>query len=101
MDDVGVRHLISSLCFSSSSSGLSKTYLKILVSDAQADHIIGTSGTKIQDFRSRSSAQIQILNDVVFPVITERVVMICGSPDEVLTAMALLLDKILPEVNDS
>lgn len=64
----------------------------------QAGHIIGSSGTKIHDFRTRSGAQIQISSNVVFPGTEDRVVMVCGLSDEVLGAVALLLDDILPKV---
>lgn len=75
------------------------TYVKFLLSNAEAGSIIGKGGSTITEFQSRSGAKIQLSrNYEVFPGTPDRIVMVSGFLDDILKAVDLILCKLLDEV---
>ncbi|KAK4356458.1 hypothetical protein RND71_025429 [Anisodus tanguticus] len=74
------------------------TYVKFLLSNAEAGSIIGKGGATISDLQSRSGARIQLSrNYEVFPGTSDRIVMVSGFLDDILKAVDLILGKLLDE----
>lgn len=74
------------------------TYVKFLLSNAEAGSIIGKGGSTITEFQSRSGARIQLSrNYEVFPGTSDRIVMVSGFLDDILKAVDLILGKLLDE----
>lgn len=74
------------------------TYVKFLLSNAEAGSIIGKGGSTITEFQSRSGARIQLSrNFEFFPGTSDRVVMVSGLLDDLLKAVDLILGKLLDE----
>ncbi|KAF3619921.1 putative histone H2B.1-like [Capsicum annuum] len=74
------------------------TYVKFLLSNAEAGSIIGKGGSTITDFQARTGARIQLSrNYEVFPGTPDRIVMVSGFLDDILKAVDLILGKLLDE----
>ncbi|XP_004250025.1 protein BTR1-like [Solanum lycopersicum] len=74
------------------------TYVKFLLSNAEAGSIIGKGGSTITEFQSRSGARIQLSrNYEVFPGTPDRIVMVSGFLDDILKAVDLILGKLMDE----
>ncbi|XP_049372129.1 protein BTR1-like [Solanum verrucosum] len=74
------------------------TYVKFLLSNAEAGSIIGKGGSTITEFQSRSGARIQLSrNYEVFPGTPDRIVMVTGFLDDILKAVDLILGKLMDE----
>ncbi|GAA0170123.1 RNA metabolism protein [Lithospermum erythrorhizon] len=74
------------------------TYIKFLLSNAEAGSVIGKGGSTINDFQSQSGARIQLSrNFEFFPGTSDRIVMVSGNIDDVLKAIDLVLTKVLEE----
>lgn len=75
------------------------TYVKFLLSNAEAGSIIGKGGSTITEFQSRSGARIKLSrNYEVFPGTPDRIIMVSGFLDDILKAVDLILGKLLDEV---
>jgi len=73
--------------------------LRFLVSNAAAGSVIGKGGATVSDFQSQSGARIQLSrNHEYFPGTTDRIILVTGSINEILTAVNLILQKLLSEV---
>ncbi|KAI9098401.1 hypothetical protein K1719_025026 [Acacia pycnantha] len=76
------------------------TYVRFLVSNASAGSVIGKGGSTITDFQSQSGARIQLSrNHEFFPGTTDRIIMVSGAINELLTAAELILSKLLSELH--
>ncbi|KAL5717060.1 Protein btr1 [Ranunculus cassubicifolius] len=76
------------------------SHIRFLVSNGAAGSVIGKGGSTITEFQSQSGARIQLSrNNEYFPGTSDRIVMVSGTFDCVLTAMELILDKLVGEVN--
>jgi RNA-binding protein Nova len=74
------------------------TFLRFLVSNAEAGSVIGKGGSAITDFQSQSGARIQLSrNFEFFPGTSDRIIMVSGSVNEILKAVELILSKLLNE----
>ncbi|GMP68537.1 hypothetical protein CsSME_00028128 [Camellia sinensis var. sinensis] len=74
------------------------TYIRFLVSNAEAGSVIGKGGSTITDFQSQSGARIQLSrNHELFPGTSDRIIMVSGTVDEILKGMELILAKLLNE----
>lgn len=74
------------------------TYLRFLVSNAEAGSVIGKGGSSISDFQSQSGARIQLSrNYEYFPGTSDRIIMVSGTIEETLKAVELILAKLLNE----
>ncbi|KAK9811410.1 hypothetical protein WJX72_003480 [[Myrmecia] bisecta] len=79
-------------------AGEAKVIAKFLVSNAAAGSIIGKAGANIAEFQTQSSARIQLSrSNEFFPGTQERVMLISGVVNQVLTALHLVLQKIKGE----
>lgn len=75
-------------------------HIRFLVSNGAAGSVIGKGGSTITEFQSQSGARIQLSrNTEYYPGTTDRIVMISGAFDEVMTALELILTKLVGEVN--
>ena len=75
------------------------TFIRFLVSNAEAGSVIGKGGSTISDFQSQSGARIQLSrNHEFFPGTSDRIIMVSGTIGETLKAMDLILAKLLNEV---
>lgn len=73
--------------------------VRFLISNAAAGSVIGKGGATISDFQAQSGARIQLSrNHEYFPGTTDRIILLSGTVSEVLTALHLILTKILNEV---
>ncbi|GFZ05879.1 binding to TOMV RNA 1L [Actinidia rufa] len=74
------------------------TFIRFLVSNAEAGSVIGKGGSTISDFQSQSGARIQLSrNHEFFPGTSDRIIMVSGTIGETLKAMDLILAKLLTE----
>ncbi|KAL6545391.1 hypothetical protein OROGR_009265 [Orobanche gracilis] len=74
------------------------TYLRFLLSNAEAGSIIGKGGSTINDIQSQSGARIQLSrNFEYFPGTSDRIIMVSGQVDDILKAVDLILSKLLDE----
>ncbi|KAK6775245.1 hypothetical protein RDI58_026246 [Solanum bulbocastanum] len=74
------------------------TYVKFLLSNAEAGSIIGKGGSTITEFQLGSGARIQLSrNYEVFPGTPDRIVMVSGFLDDILKAVDLILGKLMDE----
>ncbi|KAM7463846.1 hypothetical protein LguiA_031967 [Lonicera macranthoides] len=74
------------------------TFLRFLVSNAEAGSVIGKGGSAITDFQSQSGARIQLSrNFEFFPGTSDRIIMVSGTVNEILKAVELILAKLLNE----
>ncbi|KAK1382575.1 Far upstream element-binding protein [Heracleum sosnowskyi] len=74
------------------------TYLKFLISNAEAGIVIGKGGCTVSDFQSQSETLIQLSrNYEFFPGTSDRIVMVSGPINCVLKAVELILEKFLNE----
>ncbi|KAL3630091.1 hypothetical protein CASFOL_023075 [Castilleja foliolosa] len=77
------------------------TYLRFLLSNAEAGSVIGKGGSTINDIQSQSGARIQLSrNFEYFPGTSDRVIMVSGRVDDILKAVDLILSKLLDEAGD-
>ncbi|XP_011622887.1 protein BTR1 isoform X2 [Amborella trichopoda] len=75
--------------------------VRFLVSNAAAGSVIGKGGSTITEFQSQSGARIQLSrNHEYFPGTTDRIIMISGTVDEILTAMDFILSKLQSELHN-
>ncbi|OIW13212.1 hypothetical protein TanjilG_17655 [Lupinus angustifolius] len=76
------------------------TYVRFLVSNSAAGSVIGKGGSTITDFQSQSGARIQLSrNHEFFPGTTDRIIMVSGTINEILSAVELILSKLLSELH--
>ncbi|XP_027936071.1 protein BTR1 isoform X1 [Vigna unguiculata] len=76
------------------------TYIRFLVSNSAAGSVIGKGGSTITEFQSQSGARIQLSrNHEFFPGTTDRIIMVSGAINEILTAVGLILSKLLSELH--
>lgn len=81
-----------------SSSGEHKVSSKFLISNASAGSIIGKGGVTISEFQAQSGARIQLSrNHEFFPGTTDRILLLTGTVNAILTALHLILSKLLAE----
>ncbi|ERN04775.1 hypothetical protein AMTR_s00140p00055140 [Amborella trichopoda] len=74
--------------------------VRFLVSNAAAGSVIGKGGSTITEFQSQSGARFQLSrNHEYFPGTTDRIIMISGTVDEILTAMDFILSKLQSELH--
>ncbi|GER51242.1 Far upstream element-binding protein [Striga asiatica] len=74
------------------------TYLRFLLSNAEAGSVIGKGGSTINDIQSQSGARIQLSrNYEYFPGTADRVITVSGRVDDILKAVDLILSKLLDE----
>ncbi|XP_024528318.1 protein BTR1 [Selaginella moellendorffii] len=79
----------------------SQSSARFLVSNAEAGSVIGKGGATISDLQSQSGARIQLSRSQdFFPGTTDRVVVLSGAINDVLTALNLILSKIQKETED-
>jgi RNA-binding protein Nova len=73
--------------------------IRFLISNVAAGSVIGKGGATISDYQAQSGARIHLSrNHEYFPGTTDRIISISGIGSEVLTALHLILRKILNEV---
>ncbi|KAK4252969.1 hypothetical protein QN277_010813 [Acacia crassicarpa] len=98
---LGPRKHASPRSISPSPDSMEKsTYVRFLVSNASAGSVIGKGGSTITDFQSQSGARIQLSrNHEFFPGTTDRIIMVSGAMNELLTAAELILSKLLSELH--
>jgi RNA-binding protein Nova len=73
--------------------------IRFLISNVAAGSVIGKGGATISDYQAQSGARIHLSrNHEYFPGTTDRIISISGIGSEVLTALHLILGKILNEV---
>lgn len=78
--------------------GDQKISAKFLLSNAAAGSVIGKGGVTISEFQAQSGARIQLSrNRAYFPGTTERILLVTGSVNGILTALHLILSKLLME----
>ncbi|KAG2401905.1 Protein BTR1-like protein [Vigna angularis] len=76
------------------------TYIRFLVSNSAAGSVIGKGGSTITEFQTQSGARIQLSrNHEFFPGTTDRIIMVSGAINEILTAVGLILSKLLSELH--
>ncbi|KAL2555564.1 Protein BTR1 [Forsythia ovata] len=74
------------------------TYIRFLLSNAEAGSVIGKGGSTVNDFQSQSGARIQLSrNFEYFPGTADRIIMVSGTVDDTLKAVDLILTKLLDE----
>ncbi|KAL3649654.1 hypothetical protein CASFOL_006057 [Castilleja foliolosa] len=77
------------------------TYLRFLLSNAEAGSVIGKGGSTINDIQSQSGARVQLSrNFEYFPGTSDRVITVSGRIDDILKAVDLILSKLLDEDGD-
>lgn len=75
-----------------------KVSAKFLLSNASAGSVIGKGGVTISEFQAQSGARIQLSrNREFFPGSTDRILLLTGSVNAILTALHLILSKLLAE----
>lgn len=75
------------------------SYLKFLVSNAEAGAVIGKGGSIISDLRLQSETFIQLSNNYeFFPGTANRIILVSGQIDCVIKAVELILEKFRNEV---
>jgi RNA-binding protein Nova len=85
--------------FGSEDGSKTSSCLRLLVSNAAAGSVIGKGGATVSDFQTQSGARIQLSrNHEFFPGTTDRIILVTGSINEILTAANLILQKLLSEV---
>ena len=68
---------------------------KFLVSNSAAGSVIGKGGVTITEFQTQSQSRIQLSKTkMYFPGTTDRVLLITGSVNAILTALHLMLSKL-------
>ncbi|XP_047307138.1 protein BTR1-like isoform X2 [Impatiens glandulifera] len=73
-------------------------HLRFLVSNAEAGSVIGKGGSAISDLQTESGARIQLSrNNEFFPGTSDRIIMVSGTSNEILTAVESILTKLLKE----
>jgi len=78
--------------------GEQKVSAKFLLSNASAGSVIGKSGVTITEFQAQSGARIQLSrNREFFPGTTDRILLLTGTVNAILTALHLILSKLLTE----
>lgn len=86
-------------CYICTDSEEKTTYVRFLLSNAEAGSVIGKGGSTINDIQSQSGARIQLSrNYEYFPGTNDRVVMVSGRVDDILKAVDLIMSKLLDEV---
>mmetsp|Transcript_26759 Transcript_26759/g.58267 ORF Transcript_26759/g.58267 Transcript_26759/m.58267 type:complete len:359 (-) Transcript_26759:400-1476(-) len=81
-----------------SASGEQKVSAKFLISNASAGSVIGKGGVTITEFQAQSGARIQLSrNHEFFPGTTDRILLLTGTVNAILTALHLILSKLLAE----
>ncbi|GHP02038.1 hypothetical protein PPROV_000079400 [Pycnococcus provasolii] len=72
--------------------------VKFLLSNAAAGSVIGKSGATITEFQQQSNARIQLSRArEFFPGTSDRILVLTGSVNSILTALHLILSKLLAE----
>ena len=76
-------------------AGERKVTAKFLVSNSAAGSVIGKGGVTITEFQTQSQSRIQLSKTkMYFPGTTDRVLLITGSVNAILTALHLMLSKL-------
>eukprot|EP00245_Coleochaete_scutata_P001343 TRINITY_DN11648_c0_g1_i1.p1 TRINITY_DN11648_c0_g1~~TRINITY_DN11648_c0_g1_i1.p1 ORF type:complete len:342 (-),score=57.17 TRINITY_DN11648_c0_g1_i1:557-1582(-) len=76
--------------------------LRFLVSNSAAGSVIGKGGATISEFQVQSGARIQLSrNKEFFPGTTDRIILLSGTVSAILTALHLIVSKILSELQES
>mmetsp|Transcript_24020 Transcript_24020/g.75232 ORF Transcript_24020/g.75232 Transcript_24020/m.75232 type:complete len:318 (-) Transcript_24020:393-1346(-) len=74
------------------------TTVKLLIGNAEAGSIIGKGGATIGEFQAQSNARIQLSrNREFFPGTADRVILLSGDINSILTALHLVQTKLLAE----
>lgn len=69
--------------------------VRFLISNGNAGSVIGKGGSTITEFQTQSGARIQLSRTrEFFPGTTDRILLLSGSINSILTALHLLLSKI-------
>ena len=77
------------------------THVRFLLSNAEAGAIIGKGGSTINEIKSQSGVRIQLSrNNECFPGTSDRIIMLSGGVDGILTATELILSRLIDEVSD-
>lgn len=75
-----------------------KVTMKFLISNAAAGSVIGKAGATINEFQAQSGARIQLSRSKeFFPGTQDRIILLTGSVNAILTALHLVLSKLLQE----
>jgi len=75
-----------------------KVTMRFLISNAAAGSVIGKAGATISEFQTQSGARIQLSRSKeFFPGTQERIILLTGSVNAILTALHLMLSKLLQE----
>lgn len=75
--------------------------IRFLISNVAAGSVIGKGGVTISEFQSQSGARIQLSrNHEYFPGTSDRIIALSGTVKEVLSALHLILSKILNEIEN-
>lgn len=81
-------------------TGTQQVIAKMLVSNPTAGSIIGKSGANIEQLQRSSGARIQLSRaGELFPGTSDRVLLLSGTLQSVLTAIFLILEKVSRDVN--
>ncbi|WOG87967.1 hypothetical protein DCAR_0207200 [Daucus carota subsp. sativus] len=104
-DNISPRHIESSLGTSHHTNFKQSnevSYLKFLVSNAEAGAVIGKGGSIISDLRLQSETFIQLSNNYeFFPGTANRIILVSGQIDCVIKAVELILEKFRNETYDA
>ncbi|XP_047955663.1 protein BTR1 [Salvia hispanica] len=74
------------------------THVRFLLSNAEAGAIIGKGGSTINEIKSQSGVRIQLSrNNECFPGTSDRIIMLSGGVDGILTATELILSRLIDE----
>lgn len=79
-------------------TGEQKVSAKFLLSNAHAGSVIGKGGVTISEFQAQSGARIQLSpSREFFPGTADRILLLTGTVNAILTALHLILSKLLAE----
>lgn len=79
-------------------TGEQKVSAKFLITNASAGSVIGKGGVTISEFQAQSGARIQLSpSREFFPGSSDRILLLTGSVNAILTALHLILSKLLAE----
>lgn len=82
----------------SDADGEKKVAAKFLLSNGSAGSVIGKGGSTITEFQAQSGARIQLsLNREFFPGTNERILLLTGTVNAIITALHLILSKLMQE----
>lgn len=83
---------------SEAADGDQKVSAKFLITNASAGSVIGKGGVTITEFQAQSGARIQLSRSrEFFPGTGDRILLLTGTVNAILTALHLILSKLLAE----